>query len=155
MAPLHQSRSPLALCRPPMGVASWPRLPRLDSFSSSRLIPWHRLLPTPGLGSSPSSTGPIRAARPCRNGWPFGSSAHSYRHSPSCPRDQSAQHGHARQAQLSSAYLFKGAQLSSIPQSYRVAHPDPNWRAAMEPEYSTLLSNHTKISFLDHLSPMW
>jgi histone deacetylase 1/2 len=39
--------------------------------------------------------------------------------------------------------LFQAAPLSPIPRTYRAALSDPNWRAAMEAEYSALLANNT------------
>jgi hypothetical protein len=39
--------------------------------------------------------------------------------------------------------LFEASVLSPVPQSYRVALPDPNWRTTMELEYSALLDNKT------------
>jgi hypothetical protein len=39
--------------------------------------------------------------------------------------------------------LFEAALLSPIPHTYRAALADPNWRAAMEAEYSSLLANNT------------
>ena len=39
--------------------------------------------------------------------------------------------------------LYHAAPLSPIPRTYRAALADPNWRAAMEAEYSALLSNNT------------
>jgi hypothetical protein len=39
--------------------------------------------------------------------------------------------------------LFEAALLSPIPHTYRAALADPNWRAAMEAEYSALLANNT------------
>lgn len=39
--------------------------------------------------------------------------------------------------------LFKGVTLSLVPRSYRAALADPNWRAAMEKEYSALIANNT------------
>jgi len=39
--------------------------------------------------------------------------------------------------------LYHAASLSPIPRTYRAALADPNWRAAMEAEYSALLSNNT------------
>jgi histone deacetylase 1/2 len=39
--------------------------------------------------------------------------------------------------------IFQTASLSPIPRTYRAALTDPNWRATMEAEYSTLLANNT------------
>jgi hypothetical protein len=39
--------------------------------------------------------------------------------------------------------LFQAAPLPPIPRTYRAALADPNWRVAMEAEYSTLLANNT------------
>jgi histone deacetylase 1/2 len=39
--------------------------------------------------------------------------------------------------------IFEAASLSPIPRSYRAALADPNWREAMEAEYSALLTNKT------------
>jgi hypothetical protein len=39
--------------------------------------------------------------------------------------------------------LYQAEPLSLVPRTYRAALADPNWRAAMEAEYSALLSNHT------------
>jgi hypothetical protein len=39
--------------------------------------------------------------------------------------------------------LFHAAPLSPIPKTFRGDLADPNWRAAMEDEYATLLQNHT------------
>jgi hypothetical protein len=39
--------------------------------------------------------------------------------------------------------LFEAFVLSPVPQSYRAALADPNWRTAMEAEYSALLANKT------------
>jgi hypothetical protein len=39
--------------------------------------------------------------------------------------------------------IFQAAPLSPIPRTYRAALTDPNWRAAMEAEYSALLANST------------
>jgi histone deacetylase 1/2 len=39
--------------------------------------------------------------------------------------------------------LFQTAPLSPIPRTYRAALADPHWRAAMEVEYSALLTNNT------------
>jgi len=39
--------------------------------------------------------------------------------------------------------LFQTESLSPIPRSYRTALADPNWRTAMEAEFSALLSNNT------------
>jgi len=39
--------------------------------------------------------------------------------------------------------LFQTDSLSPIPRSYRAALADPNWRTAMEAEFSALLSNNT------------
>jgi hypothetical protein len=39
--------------------------------------------------------------------------------------------------------LFHAAALSPVPRSYRTALADPNWRQAMEEEFSALLDNHT------------
>jgi len=39
--------------------------------------------------------------------------------------------------------LYQTATLSLVPRTYRAALANPNWRAAMEAEFSALLSNHT------------
>ncbi|RLN35381.1 uncharacterized protein C2845_PM03G15270 [Panicum miliaceum] len=39
--------------------------------------------------------------------------------------------------------LFHPSSLSLVPRSFRAALADPNWRAAMEEEYSALLQNNT------------
>jgi hypothetical protein len=39
--------------------------------------------------------------------------------------------------------LFKASALSPIPRTYRATLTDPNWRSAMEQEYSALIGNHT------------
>jgi hypothetical protein len=39
--------------------------------------------------------------------------------------------------------LFEASALSPIPRTYRAALTDPNWRSAMEQEYSALIGNHT------------
>jgi len=39
--------------------------------------------------------------------------------------------------------LYQTATLSPVPRTYRAALANPNWRAAMEAEFSALLSNHT------------
>ena len=39
--------------------------------------------------------------------------------------------------------LYQVAPLSPVPRTYRAALADPNWRAAMEAEYSALLANNT------------
>jgi hypothetical protein len=39
--------------------------------------------------------------------------------------------------------LFEASVLSLVPRSYRAALADPNWRTAMEEEYSALLDNKT------------
>jgi histone deacetylase 1/2 len=39
--------------------------------------------------------------------------------------------------------IFQTAELSLVPHTYRAAHADPNWRAAMEAEFSALLTNNT------------
>jgi hypothetical protein len=39
--------------------------------------------------------------------------------------------------------VFNNTTLSPVPRSFRNALADPNWRAAMEDEFSTLLQNNT------------
>jgi histone deacetylase 1/2 len=39
--------------------------------------------------------------------------------------------------------LFEASTLSPVPRSYRAALADPNWRTAMEQEYSALIGNST------------
>jgi hypothetical protein len=39
--------------------------------------------------------------------------------------------------------LFEASALCPILRTYRAAHTDPNWRSAMEQEYSALIGNHT------------
>jgi len=51
--------------------------------------------------------------------------------------------------------LYQAEPLSPVPRTYRAALADPNWRAAMEAEYSTLLSNHTWDLLPRPLAPMW
>jgi hypothetical protein len=41
------------------------------------------------------------------------------------------------------SFTFTASMLSLIPSSVRAALADPNWRAAMEDEYGTLMSNGT------------
>jgi hypothetical protein len=51
--------------------------------------------------------------------------------------------------------VFQTAELSPVPRTYRAVLADPNWRAAMEAEFSTLLANNTWEFFLGLPVPMW